>query len=668
MHLLYEFAASNTTPAQDDGFPFNRDFYNDFTAQVGGPIIKDRLWFFGSYQHQEDSSTQPGVNPDFPTLTESDRMFVKVNYQINDNHRLLFALHNDWYFLPGEQNANTAPTTVGVESGNNPSPNLTYTGIFSANTLVEARFSGFYGTDHGDPIVEGEPRVKPRFYNLDTGQITGGVYYWYDSNVFKTGVSGKVSHYADQFLGGSHDFKFGAQYSRGGVDNGAYGANDFIYTYEYYGEPYAYGYSYDAFGYGGIAETIGVFVDDSWAVNDRLTLNLGLRYDHKVASVPELSVPDAAGNLTGATFPARDLYTWDTISPRLGFNLRLTTDGKTALKGHWGRYYRGIVTGEFVYELGLTPASTFAGSYDLATQQFTSLEEFESSLNKGVDPDYSNPYTDQFIIGFERELTTNWGFSANYVHKRGRNNAAWSATGEYEEITYIDDQGTDATGNPITVLALVSDPGDRFFTIGNDDRMSTDVNAVTITLRKRMSDRWQMTNSLVFMKTSGRLPSSIDSFGRQNASLVFSDFGQNPNDFINTDGRLVNDRPVEFKTSLVYEFPFNLMLAAGWRLQSGKPWARTVRPEGTGLVTEILAEQIDGSRRVSTWNLLDLRAQYAIELGGGTNVAFFGDVFNLFNEDANEEVLSTLGTSESFDFPSFFVLPRRLMLGAKFRF
>ena len=165
-----------------------------------------------------------------------------------------------------------------------------------------------------------------------------------------------------------------------------------------------------------------------------------------------------------------------------------------------------------------------------------------------------------------------------------------------------------------------------------------------------------------------RLPSSIDSFGRQNASLVFSDFGQNPNDFINTDGRLVNDRPVEFKTSLVYEFPFNLMLAAGWRLQSGKPWARTVRPEGTGLVTEILAEQIDGSRRVSTWNLLDLRAQYAIELGGGTNVAFFGDVFNLFNEDANEEVLSTLGTSESFDFPSFFVLPRRLMLGAKFRF
>ena len=312
--------------------------------------------------------------------------------------------------------------------------------------------------------------------------------------------------------------------------------------------------------------------------------------------------------------------------------------------------------------------STFAGSYDLATQQFTSLEEFESSLNKGVDPDYSNPYTDQFIIGFERELTTNWGFSANYVHKRGRNNAAWSATGEYEEITYIDDQGTDATGNPITVLALVSDPGDRFFTIGNDDRMSTDVNAVTITLRKRMSDRWQMTNSLVFMKTSGRLPSSIDSFGRQNASLVFSDFGQNPNDFINTDGRLVNDRPVEFKTSLVYEFPFNLMLAAGWRLQSGKPWARTVRPEGTGLVTEILAEQIDGSRRVSTWNLLDLRAQYAIELGGGTNVAFFGDVFNLFNEDANEEVLSTLGTSESFDFPSFFVLPRRLMLGAKFRF
>jgi hypothetical protein len=56
--------------------------------------------------------------------------------------------------------------------------------------------------DHGDPL-NGGPRVARRFNDLDTGQITGGIYSWYDGKSAKTAFSGKVTKYADKFWAGA---------------------------------------------------------------------------------------------------------------------------------------------------------------------------------------------------------------------------------------------------------------------------------------------------------------------------------------------------------------------------------------------------------------------------------------------------------------------------------
>jgi hypothetical protein len=82
----------------------------------------------------------------------------------------------------------------------------------------------------------------------------------------------------------------------------------------------------------------------------------------------------------------------------------------------------------------------------------------------------------------------------------------------------------------------------------------------------------------------------------------------------------------------------------------------------------ILAERIDGSRRVGSWNLLDVRFQKDFTLGANTRFALFADGLNLLNNDANDGIGSRLGTSDSFGVPTDFVLPRRLMLGAKLTF
>jgi hypothetical protein len=104
--------------------------------------------------------------------------------------------------------------------------------------------------------------------------------------------------------------------------------------------------------------------------------------------------------------------------------------------------------------------------------------------------------------------------------------------------------------------------------------------------------------------------------------------------------------------------------------QDGRPWAREVQlPEDlVGLPTQILAEPITGDRRVSTQNVLDMRVQKEFSFGKSAGFALFADLLNLTNDDAYERVGSRIGTSDSFGLPTQFILPRRVMLGAKLKF
>jgi hypothetical protein len=640
----------------------------DSTVQLSGPIVKDKLWFFASYQHQRDFKSPVGIPVEFPNKDEADRVFGKLNWQLNAKHKLVFSYHDDYYRIPcvdNQCNALTAPSTIKVENGHNPSPNLTYTGIVSDKTYFEARVSGFYGKDHADPLQPGEPRIKPRFLDLDTGEITGGIYSWYDGDVWKTAVSAKVSHFAEDFLGGSHDFKFGVQFQDGGADY-LLGYNDYIRTYSGY-VSYAYGYA--APGHeAGAMRGIGFFVDDAFRVNDRLTLNVGVRYDYNKAFFESYPLLDPAGNEIGQTQAVDKLFSWNTVAPRIGLNYKLTKDGKTSLKAHWGRYYRGIITAEFD-DVAPSKAAliAFSGEYDEAGNRIGE-EVIADNSQLAIDSGYKSPYTDQFIVSLERELIPDLAASASYIYKKGRRYGAWRDDGgTYTPVTYTDSEGAEASGRDITVFRRDSDPSESAFLLTNPDEMKSKYHGFTFQLTKRMAHNWQGVFSLALSKATGRVGSSnLGPTDEPNSTA--RRFGRNPNDFVNTDGRLTYDRPVTAKLQLVYQLPKGFLIGANYTFQKGRPWARTIRiPELVNMNSEILVETIDGSRRVGSWNLLDLRLQK--EFGTGkVRIALLADALNLLNDDAHDGVGDRLGTSDSFAVPTDFVLPRRLMLGAKLNF
>jgi outer membrane receptor protein involved in Fe transport len=655
----------NTTDEEDEGNPFHRDKYHDFTAQLSGPIMKDKVWFFASYQFQKDVFSAAGADPNFPSTGKQNRVFGKLNYWISPNHKLMFAYHDDYYNLPDQGDATTASSSVILDYGHNPSPNVTYTGVLSPKTYIEARYSGFYGHDLGKPL-DGSEKIARRFYDLDTGEITGGVYSWYDGKSTKTGVNAKISHFADHFLGGSHDFKFGIQYNQGG-GNYTLGPNDYIYTYS--GVP-AYGYTQLPYKQNGQMKVIGGFFDDTFRLNERFTLNLGLRYDHSKAFLPAADILDPEGNPTGQTTAAIDkVFDWDVVSPRVGFTWKLTRSGRSVLKGHYGRYYRGIVTAEFDNTApSISGRYLFSGTYDEAGSPIDPVLVSDNT-NLRVDPGFNNPYTDQFIGAFEQEVAKSFALKLAYIYKRGERYGAYRDVGGiYAPAPFVDDQGVDATGQTIIVQQLQNDPSERLFELTNPDGMFTRYHGGSLELVKRMSNHWQMVTSLVVSKSEGRLGSSRNG-PKLSQSGTAGTFGQNPNDFINTDGRLIGDRPVIFKSQIVYEAPWDITLGVNFVHQTGRPWARQIRAaDVVGVTTNLLVEKVTGDRRLPDWNILDVNLQKRFKLGESISFDVFAYFLNLTNSGIGEDVLDRFGTSENFGKLTSFFPPRRIMLGAHFRF
>jgi hypothetical protein len=661
--------SSNTPASVDRGFPYNRDTYRDISIQAGGPFVRDKLWFFGAYQHQRDYDSQPGVDPLYPARNDARRVFWKFNYNINENHRLLHGYHDDYYWIPQVPSAFTAPSTLGLSHGDNPTPNIVYTGVLSNTMLLETRYSGFWLNSSNDPNLDGSPRVQTRFVDDDTGLITGGIEEWTENRSYRNAFAAKLSKYTDGFIAGSHDLSIGLQYGKHGSDQ-LLGKNDLVTTFSVTGRP-ARGTTQLPYHQGAKVGWTGGYIEDTWRVG-RAAFNLGVRYDYSNAMYPSFPLLDAFGDETGAMSPANgNVYDWSTFSPRAGVNYRLTESGSTVVKAHYGRYYKELEANEFRPAVP-SIAPTFDFGFDAAGNRVNFVQTASNS-NLRIDPDMKAPYSDQYIVQFEQQLIENVGVQVNYVHKRGEDYTGWQdIAGEYEQVPYVDSIGIDATGETVMVYRLLSNPADRVFLQTNPDRMYMRYHGATFMVTKRMSSNWQAVFSVVLSRAEGRLGSSaraLPTTAQSSQALTFGRETAGPNDFVNTDGLLIGDKPVVAKTQIVYRFPWGVMVAGNIQHQTGRFYSRQVRVNGLGFPTPptINMEANTGDRRVADTNVIDVRVQKEFTFASPMRLDLFLDALNMTNDDSYEGVGSVLGTSSGFGVATRYIPPRRLQLGLKVR-
>ena len=649
---------------------FTRNKYVDVTAHAGFPIVKDKVWLYAGYQYLRDYDNQPGTDPRFPRKFEADRLNYKFTWQINDDIKFMSTYHDDYWVIPQTPSTSAPFESILTFSGHNPS--LTFgdiTHVLSPNTFYDVRVSGFYS-----PADQGQPNGnfgQSRHFDTATGQISGGPPFSGGFRQARTAVHGKLSHYASDFIGADHDFKFGVQYVNG-KHSGHYGYTNNIIYYDYNGAP-DYAYIRERYNYGGKFTDTGLFAEDMIHIGDRATVQIGVRYDRVNAISQDVDMLDEDLKTIGSVQGLGTLYTNNNVAPRIGFNIKLDEEGKTVLRGNWGVYYRQPITSELgSIHPGLTPITL--AFFDPATGGYTDIVDvFDPLSDSAISPETKSPKTTQFSVGFDHELSTDIAVGFTYIRKDGSNYNGWIV----QNAQYGRDTVTLEDGRQIEVFPILSDPGDRFFLLGTcpcgpESMFGTfkdfflDYDGIQLQMTKRMSNHWQAIVAYNYSNGRGLMGrNSAGPASSQESRVRGSAIGKDPNQFINAEGNLLNDRTHTFTLTGAFEVPnIDLLIGANFRYFTGKPWASqaSVRlPQGR---QRIYLEPL-GTRRLSSQSILDLRISKIFRFGDNGKFEILTDILNLLNETAEENIASRNFFSDNLGVGNRWVDPRRAFIGVK---
>ncbi len=652
----------------------------DFTTQVSGPIIKDKLFFFASAQRYQND--QDPIGPRTINNEASDRFNGKITWQPTANDNIAAHLQFDNYNITGRAGFDSLTDTDAITNRED-APEFVWLAqwrhLFGSKTFTEVKYNGWWGFYDLNPEHPDVP------YHIDENALrtqSQGYYYYADRG--RNQVNASVSHYAEGF--GHHDLKFGVEIERSKTrDRDGYLPNG-VYYYDYGGAPYlAYAYGYD---FQGRNHRESAYVQDSWKVSDRLTINPGLRFDHVGGKHPD----------------GEEVYTANSLAPRLGFAFDVTGDHKTVIKGSYSQYYEGIFNdiykratpGQFdtvTYDAsGCASTTTICGLNHLVETDRTS-----STLYK-MDPNIKHPRVDESSLGFERALRNDVRLSVTGIYRDNKNvigsimpDARWTpftqTNGLGQPMTlYRWDNRTASQDN----LVITNPDGFQFKdpagnVIGTIDAVKR-YKALMFVLSKRFSHRWQGQASYVLSKAYGTMDNNSESSFGNNSS---TNGGGGPHQFetpnvslVNANGEQTNSRRHEVKLMMGVQVPkIELGVNAYFRSLSGRPFTLyqqfassviSFPPSSGG--RRVLVEPRGSERRPSE-NVLDLRLEKIFKLGVGKNrISVYADITNVFNASAATDLQyrvpdRVIGTETvKAKAPTALLSPRQTTLGARWAF
>jgi len=635
----------------------------DSSFHLGGPLKKDKLWFFAGFQYYRSKNRPTGlVEPHFRDYKQP-RLFLKLTSQLSSSLNLMTFLEIDTYNGINRSTGTTSPTpNTGVKQTSPEAVfNFDLTTVMSPTTFIDLKGAFFTGYYYLDPQGSGTAVWNAEQYIwLDTNSE-----WWYKADRKRGQANAAITHYAEDFIKGNHDFKFGTEFewgwarSRYGFTGYIEGIGPSAYISDWWG--YLYAYQYEGYDLNTSYTRNEFFVQDSWSIAENLTLNLGARY-----SIMRGSVKGKSGAV----------YSASRIAPRLGFAWDIFGDHSTVLKAHFGRYTEAMYTGVHDRLNPISAYSDFVGWYEWPPGSGQWVEDWRVVPEETLLADnIRHPYMDQYTIGIERELFKDASLGISYINRRWKSILnPYDLLGQYEEVTVYDPE----TGAPYTVYNQTN-PGERQLMVANlkkgDPWITDDVyrqyHGVEFLFNKRFSNKWQLLASYVWSKCTGTIDNGFgDDVGWGGSTY-------RPNWWINRDGKCTNDPTHMIKLQGSYILPLDIHFNAYFRYLTGNNYTRGVQFRLDQGRRTIFSEPM-GSRRYENRAILDLRLEKTFKFADRFRLGLMMDVFNLFNDDSITSWGTTINSSWFPDLSQYgsseghkvygLVSPRAIRLGIRLFF
>jgi hypothetical protein len=668
-----ELAATGVTPETAD----HNEQISDIGFDVGGPIVKDKAWFFGSYSLQDVRLVRrAGALVDRTVLKNPT---VKLNWQASKSDMVSFLYFDGFKVKEGRSPGVSgilfdAPTATFHQDNaytDFPLHGLWKIGddrTFGSNLFVSANY-GYYNTGFIlDPTGGLEMQAGRNFVTAQSyGSVSQGL------NVRPQKVFNVNAQSFTSKMGGNHDIKFGFGYRTTDAISSTIWPGNGILANERAGNLQAQVFRE---GYGGNrANYLNFYLGDTIAFN-RVTIDLGLRYDQQdgEALPSEIKANPAFPNVVpGVNFAGyKTPFVWKDFSPRAGVTMALDAERKTIARASFSRYAGQLNTGT----VGVLNPSSTAGS---ATYRWTDLngdhfaQANEVNLNEFItaaggfnpanptavtsanvlDPDLKAPRTTSMVFGLDREVANNLAVTANYSYTKTTDlfgNFSGTITPRVG-VTLADYApgsgftGTLPDGSTYNVptwipnAAKIAAGGNGFVTT-NVPGYSTGYHGVEVGLTKRLSNKWMGRAGFSWNNATEHFdgPDGIyDTNGNPTptATEPLKNGGQfAPQSGGSGSGTIYINAKWQFNANAMYQAPWGLELSANVFGRQGYPFpiVRSGTTAALGAdsgVTVLVSPEIDTFRFPNLWNT-DLRVARQFRTDRLSVRAIF-DLFNVMN-------------------------------------
>jgi hypothetical protein len=706
-----ELASRATNPVTCATADHN-DQISDWGFDAGGPILKDRAWFYGSFSKQDIRLIRGSGNTLDRTIL--DTYHVKGNWQLTRQNmfNVLWFLGEKKKYgrLPGDAGILfNAPTAIWNQGGNynegKPHGLLKFedSHTFGSSLFVTGRYA-YYNNGFGlvpSGGLDGDPAGQSLVTSSSYGSTRAALFFR-PNHV----VNGDGNYFLTAF-GASHDVKFGMGWRRADASSTTIWPGSMIVALnnsatDNRARLYREGSGTDR------AEYVHFYIGDTVS-KGRTTIDVGLRYDRQTGKALPSATRSNAGfpdTVPGIEFGGYEApFTCINVSPRAGLTYALDAARKTILRASFSRYAGQLPNGVVGYQ---NPSSSVGWAeypwVDLNGDHLATPNEvtitgsplaFGGGFNPAsptavtsaniLDPDLKAPKTTSVVLGVDRELMANLAVQVNYSYTRttdffsdpsGTNYTPWVGLTASDYLPGPIVTGTIPGGESYSVqtfipsAAVVAANGNRRI-LTNHPGYRSYYHGLEFQVIKRMSNRWMA-------RISGAWNDPKETYGD-------SPLGTTGNPTRNDQSPLINGGPYAYRTSGsgsgdgyvharwqvnangVYALPWDMEVAANVFGRQGYPVPafRTTALGLDGSIRVLVSSELDSRRVDNLWNT-DLRWAKTFQTPM-VRAQVVLDLFNVFN--ANTDLVRVRNAAAvNYGALAQNLSPRILRVGAKLSF